>query len=179
MEVRARASRLRVPPRKARLVAKEVKGKHASLAVAQLHYHPSKAALHLRKVLLSAIANAVENEKRDADSLVIARIDVDEGLRMKRIKTRAQGRANRIHKRTSHITVYLDDAAPFEIRKSGAKPKPRPKFDAPKKSKKKEEAAAPVEEAQAVVETPAEEVAAEAPATEEVAAPEEEKKDQE
>jgi large subunit ribosomal protein L22 len=161
--MKASGKRLRVQPRKARLVAKEIRGKHAVLAMAELRYHPSKGAAMLRKVIGSAVANAVENEKREAGSLVIARVDIDEGMRMKRIKARAQGRANRILKRTSHITVVLEDGEPLMLRKSNAKPKPRPKFDAaPKKKSAKKEEAAP------------EEVMAEAAAVEAEASPAEE-----
>ncbi|MBA3726581.1 MAG: 50S ribosomal protein L22 [Armatimonadetes bacterium] len=183
MEVRATGRRLRVQPRKARLVAGEVKGKHAVLAMAELRYHPSKGAHLLRKVLMSAVANAVENEKRDAESLVISRIDIDEGMRMKRIRARAQGRANRILKRTSHITVVLEDGEPFSVKRSNAKPKPRPKFDGLKKKAKKDEAAEPIvaeahESAEVAEEIPAdeatiEETASEEPAADEVPAAEE------
>src|SRR5438045_3651055 len=123
MEVKASGKRLRVQPRKARLVAGEIKGKHAVFALAQLRYHPSKSAFLLRKVLTSAVANAVENEKRDPDTLIITKIDVDEGTRMKRMRARAQGRGNRIIKRTSHITIVLEDGEPYQTRKSNAKPK--------------------------------------------------------
>ena len=156
-------------PRKARLVAGEIKGKHAVFALAQLRYHPSKSAFLLRKVLTSAVANAVENEKRDPDTLIITKIDVDEGTRMKRMRARAQGRGNRIIKRTSHITIVLEDGEPYQTRKSNAKPKPRPKFGEPKKKGKKAEsvveeptptdteAEARIEETSDVAEAPVEE----------------------
>jgi large subunit ribosomal protein L22 len=168
---------MRIPPRKARLVADEIKGKHAIAALAELRYHPSKGAQQLRKVLASAVANAVENEKRDAESLVVATISVDEGYRLKRIRARAQGRANRILKRTSHITVTLEDREPFAINRSNAKPKPRPKFDgARKQSAKKAEAVAPADEAavaEEAVTTPEAAAVEEAPA-EQAEAPKEE-----
>jgi len=168
MEVQASGRRLRVPPRKARLVAHEIKGKSFEMAAAELRYHPSKAAFLMRKVLMSAYANAVDTGRLDADSLMISRIEVDEGLRYKRIKARAQGRANRILKRTCHITITLGEGKPFELRKSNASPKPRPKFDAKKKgSKKKDEPvaeAAPVEsEATETIEEQVEEVVEAAP----------------
>ena len=156
---------MRIQPRKARLVASEVKGKHAVLAMAELRYHPSKGAHLLRKVLMSAVANAVENEKRDAESLVISRIDIDEGMRMKRIRARAQGRANRILKRTSHITIVLEDGEPFAVNRSNAKPKPRPKFDSSKKKAKKDEVT-DVHPAAVAPETPTEEVGVEETALE-------------
>jgi large subunit ribosomal protein L22 len=137
MEVRAVGKRLRVPPRKARLVANEVKGKHAVVALAELRYHPSKGARLIRKVLRSAVGNAVENHNLEPDSLIVRNILVDEGWRLKRLKARAQGRGNIILRRTSHITVILEEGAPFEIPRSNAKPKPRPKFESPKVATKK------------------------------------------
>jgi len=156
MEVRAVAKFVRVQPRKVRLVAAEVKGKPAVHAAHQLRFHPSKGAAMLRKVLVSAIANAVENQGAQPEALRISTISVDEGPRIKRITQRAQGRANRIIKKTSHITVVVEDYEPAaNIKPHGTKAKPRPKFDAPKKGKKTEaKAEAPKEE---VVETPAEE----------------------
>jgi len=174
MEVRASGKRLRVPPRKARLVAHEIKGKSAAMAAAELRYHPSKAAFLMRKVLMSAVANAVDTGRLDADSLMVSRIEVDEGLRYKRIKARAQGRANRILKRTCHITITLGEGEPFELRKSNAAPKPRPKFDTKKKGgKKKEEPAVEVAaieaEPTASAEEKAEEVTEAAPEIESAA----------
>ena len=164
MEVRAIGKRLRVTPRKARLVAREVRGKNAIIAAAELRYHPSKAAHAMRKVLMSAVANAVDTGRIDAEALVVSRIVVDEGLVMKRIKARAQGRANRILKRTSHITIVLGEGEPYEAKKSNAAPKPRPKWDGKKKAKKDEPKAAAD-----VVETVENVEAAEVEATETVA----------
>ncbi|MER3461606.1 MAG: 50S ribosomal protein L22, partial [Armatimonadota bacterium] len=141
MEVRAVGKRLRVPPRKARLVANEVKGKHAIVALAELRYHPSKCARLIRKVLRSAVGNAVENHNLEPDALIVRNILVDEGWRLKRMRARAQGRGNIILKRTSHVTVVLEDGEPFQMPRSNAKPKPRPKFESPKPSKKKAKAA--------------------------------------
>ncbi len=169
MEVKAVGKGFRVPPRKVRIVADEVKGKHAVLALAQLRYHKSKGARMLHKVLSSAVGNAMENNNLSPETLVISRILVDEGMRLKRIRARAQGRANRILKRSSHITVILEEKEPFKMMKSNAKPKPRPKFDSPKPKK---EAKAKVEEP--VVETVAAEetsVAEETPVEEAVAEP--------
>src|SRR5688572_17829724 len=164
MEVRAIGRRLRVTPRKARLIAREIRGKSAALAAGELQYHPSKAAHAMRKVLMSAVANALDTGRLDGDRLMIARIEVDEGLVMKRIKARAQGRANRILKRTSHITITLGEGEPFEFKRSNANPKPRPKWDTKKKAKKDE----PKAEA-AAVETEETVEAAEASAKEQVA----------
>ncbi|MCW5935896.1 MAG: 50S ribosomal protein L22 [Fimbriimonadaceae bacterium] len=145
MEVRAVAKYVRVQPRKVRIVADEVRGKSAQQMVDVLRFHPSKGAFYLCKVIKSAMANAVENHGAYPEGLRIQTIMVDEGPHMKRIQARAMGRANRILKKTSHITVVVEDFEP------GAKPKPhgtkaksRPKFVAPKKGKaaKAEEAAA-------------------------------------
>ncbi|MER3466364.1 MAG: 50S ribosomal protein L22 [Armatimonadota bacterium] len=160
MEVRAVGKRLRVPPRKARLVANEVKGKHAIVALAELRYHPSKCERLIRKVLRSAVGNAVENHNLEPDALIVRNILVDEGWRLKRMRARAQGRGNIILKRTSHVTVVLEDGEPFQMPRSNAKPKPRPKFESPKPSKKKAKAA----DETATEETPAAEPVAEATA---------------
>lgn len=170
MEVRAVGRGFRVQPRKVRIVADEVRGKHAVLALAQLRYHKSKGARMLHKVLRSAVGNAMENSSLSPETLVITRIEVDEGMRLKRIRARAQGRANRILKRSSHITVILEEREPFKMNKSNAKPLPRPKFDAPKPKK---EAKAKVEKqpVEAVVSEEVvvvEEAVAEEPVVEEV-----------
>lgn len=134
MEVQAVLKNVRVQPRKVRIVAAKVKGKPAAYAANALYYHPSKGAHLLRKTLISAIANAQENHGLAADDLRIARISVDEGPVFKRIRARAMGRAYRILKKTSHITVVLDDAVEETPKAAVAtKPKPRPTFAAPKK----------------------------------------------
>jgi large subunit ribosomal protein L22 len=164
MEVRAVLKNVRVQPRKVRIVADEVKGKSATHVANVLGYHPSKGAHYLRKTLISAIANAQENYGISADSLVIARISVDQGPVFKRIQARAMGRAFRIQKKTSHITVVVEDSLePKDTSKSGGtKAKPRPTFASAKKkpvkaktSEKTVEAAAaePVAEAAPVEET--------------------------
>lgn len=139
---------MRVQPRKVRIVADEIRGKNAVHAAHLLRFHPSKSAQFLRKILVSAIANAQENNKLSPETLKVVRIQIDEGPRLKRIQARAQGRANRIVKKTSHITVFVDEAAPeMRIKPHGTKAKARPKFEAPKPSKaKKVEAAAPAVE---------------------------------
>lgn len=115
----------------------------------KLRFHPSKGAFVLRKVLVSAISNAIENNGAIAENLRIARIEVDEGPRLKRIEQRAMGRGNRIVKRMSHITVVVEDYEPAaKVKPHGTKAKARPKFEAPKKGKKqaeKTEAAVAVE----------------------------------
>ncbi|MDZ7669614.1 MAG: 50S ribosomal protein L22 [Gammaproteobacteria bacterium] len=109
MEVSATAKRLRVSPQKARLVVDLVRGKPVGDALEILGFSTQKAAGLVRKVVESAIANAENNEGADIDELKISQIFVNEGLTMKRIKPRAKGRADRILKRTSHITVTVTD----------------------------------------------------------------------
>ncbi len=109
MEVRAVAKRLRISPQKARRVADQVRGKPVAAAIDILNFSNQKGALLVRKVLESAIANAENNEGADVDELRIQEIFVDEGRSMKRTMPRAKGRADRITKRTSHITVTVSD----------------------------------------------------------------------
>ncbi|MBK81936.1 MAG: 50S ribosomal protein L22 [Gammaproteobacteria bacterium] len=109
MQVSATAKRLRVSPQKARLVVDLVRGKPVGEALDALAFSTQKAAGLVRKVVESAIANAENNEGADIDELKISEIFVNEGLTMKRIKPRAKGRADRIFKRTSHITVTVTD----------------------------------------------------------------------
>jgi large subunit ribosomal protein L22 len=109
MEVRAIAKRLNIAPQKVRLVADQVRGKPVSDALDILNFSVRKGAVLVRKVLESAIANAENNEGADVDELRISEIYVDAGLTMKRIRPRAKGRADRILKRTSHITVKVTD----------------------------------------------------------------------
>jgi large subunit ribosomal protein L22 len=106
------ARHVRVTPLKARRVVDIVRGKNADEAVAILRFAPQAAAEPVRKTLQSAIANAVEGARRsstrlDESDLVVSEIFVDEGPTLKRFRPRAQGRAGRILKRTSHITVVV------------------------------------------------------------------------
>ncbi|GIX31538.1 MAG: 50S ribosomal protein L22 [Porticoccaceae bacterium] len=109
MEVAARLRGARLSAQKARLVADLIRGKKVEEALDILTFSPKKAARVIKKVLESAIANAEHNEGADVDELRVASIYVDEGLTLKRIKPRAKGRADRICKRTCHITVKLAD----------------------------------------------------------------------
>lgn len=109
MQVGATAKRLRISPRKLRLVADQVRGKQVGDALDILNFSTQKGALLLRKVLNSAIANAEENEGADIDELVVNAVYVNEGITIKRTRPRARGRADRILKRTSHITVLVTD----------------------------------------------------------------------
>ena len=99
----------RISPQKARLVADQIRGKSVDQALEILTFSNKKAADLIKKVLESAIANAEHNEGADIDDLNVAKIFVDEGPIMKRIMPRAKGRADRILKRSSHITVVVAD----------------------------------------------------------------------
>ena len=109
MLVTAKAKRLKLSPQKARLVADQIRGKRVDVAINILSFAPQKAAGLVRKVLESAIANAENNEGADVDELKVSAIFVDAGVTMKRIRPRAKGRADRILKRTCHITVSVGD----------------------------------------------------------------------
>ena len=108
-EVSAVLRGARISAQKVRLVANQVRGKNAEKALDILQFSEKKGAVILKKVLESAIANAEHNEGADVDELVISRILVDEGATMKRIKPRAKGRADRILKRSCHITVEVGE----------------------------------------------------------------------
>lgn len=110
MEVKAIARYVRVSPRKVRLVMDQVRGKRVEDALNILAFAPQKGAFLLKKVVQSAVANAEQNTNMDVDELVIKRVYADEGPTLKRFRPRAQGRATRIRKRTSHVTVILDEA---------------------------------------------------------------------
>jgi large subunit ribosomal protein L22 len=109
MEVAAKMRGARLSAQKARLVADQVRGKKVADALNLLAFSPKKAATLVKKVLESAIANAEHNEGADIDELRVSTVMVDEGMTMKRIKPRAKGRADRILKRTCHITVKVAD----------------------------------------------------------------------
>src|SRR4051794_34598843 len=109
MEVRATAKYIRVQPRKVRIIADEIRGKNCGHAAALLHHHTSKGAKSLRKVLINAVANAVENHGLAPENLKIATIMVDQGPVLKRMTAKAMGRGARILKKTSHITVVVED----------------------------------------------------------------------
>jgi large subunit ribosomal protein L22 len=107
-EARAVARFVRVPAQKARLVADLIRGQDVNRALVQVQLTKRQAARVVEKVLRSAMANASQNHGvRDVDRLVVAQAFVDEGPTGKRIQPRAMGRAYRIRKRTSHITIVL------------------------------------------------------------------------
>lgn len=106
-EVAAKLRGARLSAQKARLVADQVRGKPVAEALDILAFSSKKAAVLVQKVLKSAIANAEENNGMDIDELRVSTIYVDEGMTLKRIRPRAKGRADRIMKRTCHITVKV------------------------------------------------------------------------
>jgi large subunit ribosomal protein L22 len=104
----ARARFVRVSPTKARRVVDLIRGRTSADALAVLQFAPQAASTPVSKVLASAMANAENNLDLDPETLVVSRAYVDEGPTIKRIRPRAQGRAFRINKRTSHITVEVE-----------------------------------------------------------------------
>jgi large subunit ribosomal protein L22 len=109
MNVSAKLKYARTSAQKARLIADQVRGLPVDRAVDTLKFSNRKAAAIVKKVLESAIANAEHNEGADIDELMVSAICIDEGPTHKRLRARARGRANRIFKRTSHITVTVSD----------------------------------------------------------------------
>ncbi|NTW87580.1 MAG: 50S ribosomal protein L22 [Desulfobulbaceae bacterium] len=109
MEAKAVGKYIRISPQKARLVADVVRGMGVDQAITTLRFMPKKGAGIIKKVLESAVANATQDEQADVDNLYVKKIIIDGGPSLKRISPRAQGRATGIIKRTSHITVVLDE----------------------------------------------------------------------
>ena len=110
MEVAAKLKGSQISPQKVRLVADQIRGKGVEEALDILTFSPKKAAAIVKKVLDSAIANAEHNEGADVDELKVSTIFVDEGVTLKRLRPRAKGRADRILKRSCHITVKVADS---------------------------------------------------------------------
>ena len=109
MEVGAKHNGARISAQKARLVADQIRGKSVGEALNILAFSTKKGAHLVKKVLESAIANAEHNNGADIDELRVSTVFVDEGMTMKRIRPRAKGRADRILKRSCHITVKVAD----------------------------------------------------------------------
>lgn len=114
MELRARLSNFRVSARKARLVADAVRGRQVEDALTALQLSDKRFSKPLAKLVRSAVANAEEKNNRDKagidiDNLFVSQITVDEGPSLWRIRPRAQGRATWIQRRTSHVTVVLEE----------------------------------------------------------------------
>jgi large subunit ribosomal protein L22 len=109
MEVRAVAKYLRMSPQKARLAVNLVRGANVEDAITILKLTDKASARAVSKVLQSALANAENTGNMDVDSLYVKKAFVDQGPTLKRMRPRAQGRANVIRKRSSHITIVLDE----------------------------------------------------------------------
>ncbi|RTZ71613.1 MAG: 50S ribosomal protein L22 [Gammaproteobacteria bacterium] len=109
MQATAKLRYARISAQKGRLVADQIRGLPVERALEVLQFSKKKGADLMKKVLDSAIANAENNEGADVDELKVTAVMVDEGPTMKRIRARAKGRASRILKRTSHITVAVGD----------------------------------------------------------------------
>ena len=109
MEAKAIARHIRIAPRKIRIVADLVRGKNIGEAFAILKFTPKVGADVVEKVMRSAIANAENNHQMDVEKLYVSEVYADQGPTLKRIQARAQGRAFRINKKTSHITIKLQE----------------------------------------------------------------------
>jgi large subunit ribosomal protein L22 len=110
MEIIARARMIRISPRKVRLIGELIKKKNINDASGMLTYMPQKASDILKKLLDSAVANAKQRKYVDIDNLFVKNVIVDGGPTMKRFLPRAMGRATKVRKRMSHITMILDEA---------------------------------------------------------------------
>lgn len=110
MQTSAKHRHAKISAQKCRLVADQLKGMPVDQALTLLNFSNRKAAVMLRKVLESAIANAEHNDGADIDELKVSSIFIDQGPTAKRMRARAKGRGNRILKRTSHITVTVADS---------------------------------------------------------------------
>ena len=111
MEITAKHMRAAISAQKVRLVANQIRGMQVEKAEQLLAFRPKKADHLIKKVLMSAVANAEHNEGLDVDELFVSTIMVDEGPTLKRGRARAKGRGTRILKRTSHITVKVAEAS--------------------------------------------------------------------
>lgn len=107
MEVSAKLSNAPLSAQKARLVGDQIRGLSVEKALDILSFSPKRAAVIVKKILESAIANAEHNESADIDELKVSTVFVDEGVTLKRFRARAKGRANHILKRTCHITIKV------------------------------------------------------------------------
>ena len=121
MEAKAVEKFIRISPRKLRYVADAIRSKKVDDAVDILTFTTKKAALIIRKAVQSAAANATENHKMNEDDLVVEKIFINEGPILKRFRPRARGRATRIRKRTSHLTVIVSDGREEEAKDNGSK----------------------------------------------------------
>ncbi len=145
MKVDAKLNYLRISPRKVRLVADLVRGRKVNEAENRLKFTTKKATKPVGKLLKSAIANAEHNFDLNKNNLYISEIRVDEGPTLKRWRPRARGATNEIQKKTSHLTIVLDELEPGKeirtgkkgkIKKVKKKEKPKEDSDLKKKEKK-------------------------------------------
>ena len=111
MEARAITRFIRLSPRKVRLVVDQIRGKGVEEALNILKFTPKRSALIVSKTLRTAVANAESTQSVDVDQLYVKQANVDEAGMWKRFTPRAQGRATRIRKRLSHITIVLDEVS--------------------------------------------------------------------
>lgn len=120
----AKMKNVSISPQKVRLLAKKVKGLNIQKALDMLTFSKKKSSFLIKKLLNSAISNAEHNDGKDIDELIITNIIVNEASRLKRIKARAKGKANRIIKRNSHISIELKtNTELIEIKKKKLKKK--------------------------------------------------------
>lgn len=108
----ARLNKVRIAPRKARIIANLVRGKDVSSAINALRFMNKSGAREFFKLIVSAVANAEDQGEANVDSLVISKVTVDQAATLKRWRPRAQGRGTKIQKKTSHITLEVTPAAP-------------------------------------------------------------------
>ncbi len=139
MKVDAKLNYLRISPRKVRLVADLIRGRKVSEAKGRLQFTTKKATKPVGKLLDSAIANAEHNFDLDENNLYISEITVDQGPTLKRWRPRARGATNQIQKKTSHVTIVLEELEPGKEIKTGKKGKIK---KVKKKEKPKEEISA-------------------------------------
>jgi large subunit ribosomal protein L22 len=125
METRAVAKYVRIAPRKVRRVVDLVRGQYVGDALKALQFLPNRAAKHVQKVVKSAAANAENNFAMDMDTLKITTAFVDVGPTMKRVQPRAMGRAYRILKRSSHITVVVGEGPARPVKQRAARRRPQ------------------------------------------------------
>ena len=167
MEAKATAKYVRATPRKVRFVLQTIKGKYAQDALDMLRFIPNQAADEIANVLKSAMANAVTNHNMSGQWLKVANSFVDPGPTQKRVQPRAQGRAYRILKRTSHITVIVEEGTPppttrpkeLELKRRGPKPPLLAKIASPEVAPVEETAPVAEETVVATEETTVEETA--------------------
>ena len=123
MKVDAKLNYLRISPRKVRLVADLIRGRRVSEAENRLQFTSKRATKPMAKLLKSAVSNAEHNFDLKKDNLYISEIRVDEGPTLKRWRPRARGATNQIQKKTSHITIVLEEVEPGQEIKTGKKGK--------------------------------------------------------